>query len=94
MMKEKRSEYRFNYVPSYIVRAWSGDGRRVRYNPAYEDQIFSSPIEDMYVETLKVTGDINPDDMPIFTLPSVVNTVTRLSRGDMRAYEEIFSHGQ
>ncbi len=86
----KRDEYRFNYVPSYIVRAWSGDGRSVRYNPAYEDEIFSSPVEDMYVETLKVTGDINPDDMPILTLPSVVNTVTRLSKGDMRAYEEGF----
>lgn len=89
-MKMKRDEYRFNYVPSYIVRAWSGDGRSVRYNTAYEDEIFSSPVEDMYVEALKVTGDLNPDVMPMLTLPSVVNTVTRLSCGDKRAYEEGF----
>ncbi len=89
-MKEKSSEFRFNFVPSYIVRAWSEDGRNVRYNTAYDDRVFSSPIEDMYVETLRRKGDADPDYTPSLFSPSLVKAVTRLSSGDPTGYVESF----
>lgn len=83
----KSKTYDYNYVPSYIVRAWADENDIVKYNTAFEEEIYVAHVEDMYLEEMTNVRDIDPEGFDYFTFRPLVEAMLSLSKGDTSPFE-------
>lgn len=83
--------YDYNYVPSYIVRSWADENDIVKYNTAFEEEIYVAHVEDMYLEELTNVRNIDPEGSDYFTFRPLVEAMLSLSKGDTSPFENDLS---
>lgn len=87
-----KKDYRFQYIPSYIIRNWKDAEGNIPYVTRGSNEVFVSPLEDTFIEPLKV--DVSPEKMEEADITAnikLVDIVSEITHGDFSSLDkEIF----
>ncbi len=84
-----KKDYRFQYVPSYIIRNWKDGEGNIPYITRGENEVFTSPLEDTFIEHLDVVVDAEKLEGADATAnPRLVDIISELTHGDFSSVDK------
>ncbi len=82
-------EYRFQYIPSYIIRNWKDGDGNIPYVTRGSNDVFTSPLEDTFIEPLRV--NVSPEKLREADATAntrLVDIVSAISHGDFSSLDK------
>ena len=82
------SDYRFQYVPEYIIRNWKDRDGSVAYVTRNDSEVYTSPVADTFIEHMK--ADIGEDALSssdALSNTNLIDMVSRIVHGDFSSLD-------
>lgn len=81
-------DYRFQYVPSYIIDGWKDEKGNIPYVTRISNEVFTSPVEDTFIEHLDINEPVEAlEKVDVTGNRKLIDFVTALKGGDFSSLE-------